>query len=114
MSKEGKVAEDDLSMDARVLMTAWFLNGEKCTVEVGGRYAQSRLTARAQKAIDELVERGFVTAEPFNDTGRMKYTGTGKRWPRLTIKLMEQHGHWSQTEPNPGYRAALEAKESGE
>lgn len=91
----------NLSMDARVLLTAWFLNGQKTKVEVGGTYAKSRLTHRAQAAIDELVATGHITASAFNDTGRMLYQGTDKRGARLSLADMEKYGAWSPTEANP-------------
>jgi len=96
----------ELSNDAQVLLTSWFLNGHKTTVEVGGAHAKSRLTERAKAALAELEAAGFITSRPFNDSGRMVFQGTEKRGKRMSLAQMEVHGAWSPTEPNPGASAA--------
>lgn len=91
----------ELSMDARVLLTSWFLNGHRTKVEVGGDKAKSRLTERAKTALAELEQQGFITARQVRADGRMLYQGTDKREGRLSLADMERHGAWSPTEPNP-------------
>jgi hypothetical protein len=92
----------DLSMDARVLLTAWFLNGHHTMVEVGGATAKSRLTDRARAALAELEASGHITAKPVGKEGRMLFQGTDIRDGRLSLAEIEKHGAWSPTEPNPG------------
>lgn len=92
----------ELSMDARVLLSVYFAIGEKTTLRVGGKGAQSVLSDRADKAMHELVEGGYVTAKLYNSFGRMEYVGTEKCvGQRLSFKDMEEHGRWSATKPNP-------------
>lgn len=96
---------DELSMDARVLLTSWFGWGPKTSVKVGGEGAQSVMTARAHAAMKELVDGGYVTASEFNRFGRMEYVGTEKcTGLKLSMAQMSKHGRWSPTEPNPALK----------
>lgn len=96
----------ELSMDARVLIHAWFSYGDKCKVEVGGVGAQSVLSERGQAAINELVAAGFIVAEEFNRFGRMRYVGTELcRGQRLSLEEIDLYGAWSATVPNPATQA---------
>lgn len=96
------IASDELSWDARCLLSTWFSYGDKTKVTVGGAFAVSVLSERGAAAITELVAKGYATAEVFNHTGRMTYTGTDKcRGGRLAMADMELHGNWSPTMPNP-------------
>lgn len=91
-----------LSMDARVLITTFFFNGDRSTLRIGGEGAQSVLSDRAAVAMEELVIGGYVTASEFNRFGRMEYVGTGKcQGVRLSFAEIEEHGRWSATKPNP-------------
>lgn len=95
-------SEGALSMDAQVLVTAWFAWGDKTSVKIGGVGSQSILSDRARIAMDELVAKGFVTAHQFNRYGRMEYIGTDKcPGMKLSQAQMEKHGKWSPTMPNP-------------
>lgn len=89
----------DLSMDAKVLMTSWFGYGEKTSVVIGGKGAQSVLSDRAKAAMKELVDRGYVVAREFNSFGRVEYVGTEKCF-RLSFREVEKHGYWSPTKSN--------------
>ncbi|MCB5201669.1 hypothetical protein LH464_04150 [Neorhizobium sp. T786] len=101
---------EELSMDARVLITAWFGYGSKTSMKVGGDGAQSVMTARATGAMKELVDGGYVIASEFNRFGRMLYTGTEKcDGLRLSMAKMKKFGRWSLTEPNPARRGDPEA-----
>lgn len=40
---------------------------------------ESKPTARTQAALDSLLEKGFITKEPFNRYGAVTYTGTEKK-----------------------------------
>lgn len=94
----------ELSMDARAVISTWFRYGDKTEVTIGGTHAQSVLSDRADAAIKELVAGGYVTAKPFNHTGRMTYTGTDKCHNKklwLSMTDMEAHANWSMTKPNP-------------
>lgn len=92
-----------LSDDARALFTAWFRWGEKTSVKIGGKHANSVLSVRGQAAIDELVAAGCVSVQPFDTTGRMLYTSTEKaREVRpMTLREMNARGDWSPTMANP-------------
>lgn len=93
---------EELSMDARVLLTAWFGFGSKTSVKVGGEGAKSVMTQRAETAMSELIDAGYVTAKRFNQFGRMEYTGTDKcNGAKLSMANMNKHGRWSPTQPNP-------------
>lgn len=70
----------DISMDARVLVTCFFANGEKNSLKIGGVGAQSVFSDRAESAIKELVLGGFVTASEFNSFGRMGMWGPTNAW----------------------------------
>ncbi|NTA48171.1 hypothetical protein G6L34_08695 [Agrobacterium tumefaciens] len=97
----------DLSMDARVMLTTFFANGTKNSLKIGGVGAQSVFSDRAEVAINELVNGGYVTASLFNSFGRMQYVGTDKcLGVRLSFEEIEQHGRWSATKPNPDMRVA--------
>ncbi|UXS01655.1 hypothetical protein [Agrobacterium tumefaciens] len=97
----------DISMDARVLVTCFFANGEKNSLKIGGVGAQSVFSDRAESAIKELVLGGFVTASEFNSFGRMEYVGTDKCLDaRLSFEEMAEHGRWSATKPNPDRKVA--------
>lgn len=102
-------AVTDLSIDARVLLTSWFLNGHKTQVEVGGATAKSILTERAKAALNELEKHGYITARQVRDDGRMLFQGTEKRDRRMSMADMERHGAWSPTEPNPNASEAAKA-----
>lgn len=92
----------EISMDARVLITAFFGYGGKTSLKIGGVGCQSILSDRASAAMDELVSAGLVTAEKYNDYGRMLYTGTDAcRDLKLSMSKMEKFGGWSATIPNP-------------
>jgi hypothetical protein len=96
---------DTLSIDAQVLLSAWFSFGPKTTVRVGGEGAKSVLTNRGKVAIDELISGGYVTANEFNHFGRMEYVGSEKCvGRRLSMAKMEKYGRWSPTEPNPALK----------
>lgn len=98
---------DDLTLDARVLLTTFFPYGTKSSLKIGGVGAQSVFSNRAEVAIDELVKGGYVTASLFNSFGRMQYVGTDKcLGVRLSLEEIEQHGRWSATKPNPDMRVA--------
>lgn len=102
-SREKPAVNDaELSMDARVLVSTWFAWGEKTSVKIGGKGAQSVLSDRAEAAMRELVEKGYVEAMLFNNYGRMEYVGTEKcRDSRLSAAKMTKYGRWSATKPNP-------------
>lgn len=92
----------DLSTDAQALVKAWFPYGPKASVKIGGEGCKSILSERGAAAIEELIAKGYVTAEPFNRFGRMLYTGTDKcSEVRMTLEDMELHGGFSPTMPNP-------------
>lgn len=96
-----------LSMDARALISAWFQYGHHTTVEVGGTDAQSIVSDRGLAAIDELVAAGLVSEATISPTGRKRYTGTPEcRSKRLSMVMMEKHGDWSPTIPNPARKGA--------
>lgn len=92
--------EDDLSMDARCLLSSWWLS-PRCEVAVGGKSAKSILTDRAISALAELEAAGYIRSEPIGDEGRRRFIGTGKKGQRLRLVEMEEHGAWSPTMPNP-------------
>ena len=100
--------KDNLSDDARVISTSLFRFGAKASIKVGGQGAKSKLTERAKNALAELIKEGYVTANPFNEVGRMEYQGTDKLAEALenkSIKYMSQKdmetkGKWSLTQPN--------------
>ena len=104
------MTETEISIDARCLLTAWFLNGHRTIVEVGGSRAKSRLTERAKAAVNELTQAGYITAEQITPDGRMMFQGTEKRGKRLSIAEMEEYGAWSPTEPNPDASPEAKAK----
>lgn len=97
------------SMDARCLLTSWFMHGPKSVLSVGGATAKSRLTGRARSALDELLAAGYIEARPITKDGRMEFRGTDKRDQRLSLAEMEVHGAWSPTEPNPHASEAAKA-----
>jgi len=91
-----------LSMDARMLIGAFFSGGEKHSLKIGGEGAQSVLSDRAAVAMDELIAGGYVRAEEFNQYGRMLYTGTEKCvGQRPSMDEVEMHGGFTATKPNP-------------
>lgn len=71
MTDERKIDLDDVSFDAKVLAAAWFGMGMKTTVTTHLR--ESRPAARTQQAIDELIAKGVVSVEPFNEFGGRVY-----------------------------------------
>lgn len=92
--------KNTVSMDARVLASSWFGFGPKTSVKVGGEGSKSVMTARAEAAMKELVDGGYVVASVFNQFGRMEYVGTEKcEGLKLSNSQMEKHGRWSPTEP---------------
>lgn len=98
---------NEVSMDAKVLASSWFGFGPKTSVKVGGEGAQSVMTERAQAAMKELVDGGYVIAKPFNQFGRMEYLGTERCAAlKLSMAKMEKYGRWSPTEPNPALKGA--------
>lgn len=90
-----------LSIDARCLLTTYFSLGSRSTLRIGGRGALSKFTDRADRAMHELVECGYVTQKLYNAVGRMEYTGTDKVTNDLKLSFdeMETNGCWSPTEP---------------
>lgn len=102
----------NLSDDALVILTSIFKFGPKASLKVGGQGAQSRLSERGRKALTELVEHGLLSAEEYNQYGKMIYQGTdklgeainNKRFKFMSLKDMEQKGRWSMTEKNPDYQ----------
>lgn len=71
MTQTSPIPMDALSFDAKVLAGAWFGLGMRTSVTLQLR--ESRPAARTQKAIDELVDGGVVSAEPFNDFGGLVF-----------------------------------------
>lgn len=67
MNEQKTIPMDDLSFDAKVLAGAWFGMGMKTTVTL--HLVESQPTKRTQDAIDELVSKGVMGVEPFNDLG---------------------------------------------
>jgi hypothetical protein len=67
MTDTTTIPMDDLGFDAKVLAGAWFGMGMRTSVTLHLR--ESRPTARTQAAMDELVSRGVMSAEPFNEFG---------------------------------------------
>lgn len=99
----------ELSNDARVLIMAWFWHGVKTRVNIGGKDAENVLSDRAEAAMRELIDKGYVTAEKFNERGRMTYIGTAKANDssvRLSLKDLDKYGAWSATMPNPARKSA--------
>lgn len=89
-----------LTTDARCMLTTYFAWGAKSTLRIGGKGAEHKFTDRADKAIHELVECGYVTSKLYNGFGRMEYVGTDKITAdvKLTFDQMEEFGRWSATE----------------
>lgn len=69
-----KLNMDALSDDAKVIASCWFGN-----MRVGGQseltlhLRESRPAPRTQAALDELVNRGAVSVEPYNRYGGVVY-----------------------------------------
>lgn len=69
-----KLNMERLSDDAKVIASCWFGN-----MRVGGQsdltlhLRESRPAPRTQAALDELVDRGAISVEPFNRYGGIVY-----------------------------------------
>lgn len=79
---------DALGFDAKVLAGSSFGMGMKTSVTLMQR--ESHATARTQAAFDELVERGVVAVEPYNEFGGLVYRplvdcGEAFRWLHAII-----------------------------
>lgn len=73
------------------------------SLAVGGEYAESVLCQRAALAMLSLIGRGLITAQIFNNTGRVVYRPTELAAPlkgKVSVTFLEKHGRWSITEPN--------------
>lgn len=87
-----------LSNDAKITLKGYFSWGLKSSLIIGGTGAQSVLSERGEAAIAELIKHGYLTAEPYNAFGKMKYVGTPKvQDVKVTMKFMDEHGKWSLT-----------------
>jgi hypothetical protein len=101
-------------MDASVLLSVWFGHGRTNTVFIGGSGAKSLLSNRAETAMKELIDAGYVLASRFNDHGRMQYTGTDKCLGlRLPFSELERYGKWSLTKSNTERRGSVKGSNTG-
>ena len=96
--------------DAMFLVGFLFVLMQPEKGQVTFKMNESRPSKRTQDALDELVEAGMVSVEPFNHYGGFVYTPLVS-FKRPSTALAKRIGHWPITEPIEAGRAAL-AKEA--
>jgi hypothetical protein len=96
--------DESLSFDAKCVLGAWFGMGGKTVVTLHLREAKP--SPRARAGLDELVKKGVLSKEPFNQFGGevykpiiegvssyMKWLWDNKDDPRASFPLMQPiHG----------------------
>lgn len=95
-----------LSIDAKVVGTSFFPR-EGQSLVIGGDGANSILSDRANDAINELITAGYVSAEPYNNVGKIRYKARKDFDFLLTFEEMDIHGRWSATVTNPKLRPLI-------
>ncbi len=98
MNDKTPIPMEDLSFDAKVLAGSWFGLGMRSTVTL--HLMESQPTARTQAAIDELVSKGVIAVEPFNELGGLVHRplvdcGEAALWLR---RLVMEEGRSSEAD----------------
>lgn len=88
---------NELSKDAWAVLGAWFGIGRGCTLTF--RMDKSRPTARAQKALDEIVKAGIIKSEPFNKYGGVTYIPIQEFDRRKALSACRKARDFTLTEP---------------
>lgn len=98
-------AIDTLSEDAKCLAGVWFglMTPKKGKVTL--QLVESRPAPRTQSALDELVEKGVISVEPYNKFGGLVYRplidchDAYKYQARLFLSGKGDHVNWQLMEP---------------